>query len=194
MEGEKSVLINFDFAPHGSLIRLSFGGNVFLHSDSNTTGKVAFVDFGPLVDRLSSTAAAVTRCEGLLPPDTYDTVLLPKGKTCEVGGTVTIEQNVILQEGAWVTNECNDFTVNGNLQGDGVNSVIMPGGAVSIHGNVSITGTTGAVSLDEVKISGNIHISDSNGMQIIVTNSQVGGNALFQNNTLTTSPSHGTST
>jgi len=53
MKGEKSVLINFDFAPHGSPIRLSFGVNVFLHSDSNTTGKIALADFGPFVDRLS---------------------------------------------------------------------------------------------------------------------------------------------
>jgi len=53
MESEKSMLINFDFAPHCSPIRLSFGGNVFLHSDSNTTGKIAFADFGPFVDRLS---------------------------------------------------------------------------------------------------------------------------------------------
>ena len=72
-----------------------------------------------------------------------------------------------------------------------MNSVIMIGDSVasaSIHGNVSITGATGEVFLDEVIIGGNLQISDSNGFQITVTFSNVAGNALFQNNTLTTSP------
>jgi hypothetical protein len=61
MEGEKPVLINFDFASHGSSIPLSFGGQsnfppaaffVFLNSDSNTTGKIAFANVSALIDRL----------------------------------------------------------------------------------------------------------------------------------------------
>src|SRR5262245_37879222 len=136
----------------------------------------------------SSAAAAVTRCEGLLVPGTYDTVLVPMGKTCEVNGPVTVQGNVILEEGASLTSECDTFNVNGNFLGDGWNSVIMIGDSVasaSIHGNVSITGATGEVFLDEVIIGGNLQISDSNGFQITVTFSNVAGNALFQNNTLT---------
>jgi 5'-nucleotidase len=139
----------------------------------------------------SSAAAAVTRCDGSLSAGTYDTVLVPTGKTCVVIGPVTVEQNVILQEGASLRSECDTFTVNGNFLGDGVNSVSLIGDSVasaSIHGNVSITGATGEVFLDEVIIGGNLQISDSNGFQITVTSSQVAGNALFQANTLTTSP------
>jgi hypothetical protein len=136
-----------------------------------------------LIAGTSTAAAAVTRCDGLLPPDTYDTVLVPKGKNCDVAGSVTVEQNVILQEGASLT-ILGTFTVNGNLLGNGVNSVLMIGG-ISIHGNVSITGATGQVVLDHVTIGGNLKISNSNVSVIAVAASQVTGNALFQNNTLT---------
>ena len=143
------------------------------------------ISVAALIAGTSSVAAAVTRCEGSLVAGTYETVLVPKGKTCDVVGEVTVEQNVILQEGASLTNECNTFTVNGNFQGHGVKSVIMEGPSVSIHGNVSITGATGHVFLDDVSIGGNLNISDANGIDIIVLNSVIGGNALFQDNTLT---------
>jgi hypothetical protein len=142
------------------------------------------ISVAALIAGTSSAAAAVTRCDGLLPPDTYDTVLVPKGKNCDVAGSVTVEQNVILQEGASLTIDGN-LTVNGNLQGNGVDSVLMIGGGISIHGNVSITGATGAVFLDHVTIGGNLKISNSNVSVIAVAASQVTGNALFQNNTLT---------
>jgi hypothetical protein len=61
------------------------------------------ISVAALIAGTSSAAAAVTRCEGLLPPDTHDTVLVPKGKICNVGGTVTVAQNVIVQEGASLT-------------------------------------------------------------------------------------------
>jgi hypothetical protein len=136
----------------------------------------------------SSAAAAVTRCDGSLSAGTYDTVLVPEGKTCVVLGPVTVEGNVILQEGASLSSECDTLRVNGNLLGDGVKNVSMIGDSVDsvrIDGNVSITGATGVVFLDEVIIGGNLQISDSNGSEITVTTSKVAGNVLFQNNTLT---------
>ena len=143
------------------------------------------ISVAALIAGTSSVAAAVTRCDGPL-SGTHDTVLVPEGKNCEVVDTVIVQGNVILQEGASLTIDCNVFTVNGNLLGDGVNSVIIKGEGdlVSIHGNVSITGATGEVQLDFVTIGGNLNISDSNGTKFIsVAQSQVAGNALFQNNT-----------
>src|SRR5262245_591758 len=149
------------------------------------------ISVAALIAGTSNAAAAVTRCQGPLPPGTYDTVLVPKGINCQVGvspvggGLVTVQGNVTLQEGASLTNDCNDFTVNGNLQGEGVNSVIIIGPTVRISGNVSITGATGHVFLDDVTIGGNLNISDSNGIDIILLNSVIAGNALVQDNTLT---------
>src|SRR5262245_6637927 len=70
----------------------------------------------------TSIAAAVTRCDGQLHSGTYDTVLVPKGKTCALvdGGTHIVEQNVILQEGASLISIEPGFTINGNLLGYGV--------------------------------------------------------------------------
>src|SRR5262249_3973586 len=136
----------------------------------------------------SSVTAAVTTCDGQLTAGTYDTVLVPKGKNCLVLGPVTVEENVILQEGASILGVVGVFTVNGNLQGDGVRTVDiegLPGVPITIHGNVSITGATRGVVLEFVNIGGNLNISDSNGSQIILAEFQVTGNALFQNNTLT---------
>src|SRR5262245_32459632 len=90
------------------------------------------ISVATLIAGTSVATAAVTRCGGdfvgdipnsHLKPGTYDTVLVPKGKTCEVvDGTVTVEQNVILQEGASLFGPQSSsvpFTVNGNLLGDG---------------------------------------------------------------------------
>ena len=145
------------------------------------------ISVAALIAGTNSVTAAVTRCESLLPEGTYDTVLVPKGKNCVLGGGVIVEQNVILQEGASLTIDGN-LTVNGNLQGNGVDSVLMIGGGISIHGNVSITGATGAVFLDHVTIGGNLNISNSNVSGIAVAASQVTGNALFQNNTTNNTP------
>src|SRR5262249_48961842 len=92
-----------------------------------------------LIAGTSSAAAAVTRCDGDLRAGTYDTVLVPKGKECSVVGDVIVEQNVILQEGASLFAH-SAFTVNGNLQGDGVKIVnLQQILMITIHGNVSIT-------------------------------------------------------
>jgi hypothetical protein len=147
------------------------------------------ISVAALIAGASSVTAAVTTCDGTLPGGTYDTVIVPKGKICIVGdglGPVTVEQNVILQEGASINGVAGVFTVNGNLQGDGVRNVDitgLPGVPTTIHGNVSITGATGAVVVVFVNIGGNLNISDSNGLGIFVEESQVNGNALFQNNT-----------
>jgi len=138
----------------------------------------------------NSAMAAVTRCNGpFLDPGTYDAVLVPKGKECSVVGDVTVEGNVILQEGASLIVQGSGFTVNGNLQGTGVSKVTIQRSpteaTITIHGNVSITGAT-EVDLFEVIIGGNLKISGSNGGPIIVLNSQVAGNALFQKNTTDT--------
>src|SRR5262245_25060671 len=146
------------------------------------------ISVAALIAGTSNAAAAVTRCDGSLSAGTYDTVLVPEGKTCVVLGPVTVEGNVTLQEGASLSSECDTLRVNGNLLGDGVKNVSMIGDSVDsvrIDGNVSITGATGVVFLDEVIIGGNLQISDSNGSEITVTTSKVAGNALFQNNTLT---------
>ena len=149
------------------------------------------ISVAALIAGTSSAAAAVTRCDGPL-SGTHDTVLVPKGKNCEVVDTVTVEGNVILQEGASLIVQGSGFTVNGNLQGDGVGFVSFDGQAVfTIHGNVSITGATGTairseVRLQSVSIGGNLNISDSNVIAILMLNTMVAGNALFHNNT--TSP------
>jgi hypothetical protein len=103
-------------------------------------------------------------------------------------GTVTVEQNVILQEGASLSVNLPaggaTFTVNGNLQGGSVSGVRLTTGltsTITIHGNVSITGATGEVLLDHVIIGGNLNISDSTASSIQVSLSQVTGHALFQN-------------
>jgi hypothetical protein len=107
-----------------------------------------------------------------------------------VVGDVTVEGNVILQEGASLIVQGFGFTVNGNLQGNGVSKVTIQrsptGATITIHGNVSIAGATDEVDLFEVSIGGNLKISGSNGGPILVQNSQVAGNALFQNNTIDT--------
>ena len=147
------------------------------------------ISVAALIVGANSVTAAVTRCNGpFLDPGTYDAVLVPKGKNCDVAGSVTVEENVILQEGASLT-ILGTFTVNGNLLGNGVSKVTIQrsptGATITIHGNVSITGATQEVSLFEVSIGGNLKISGSNGVPILLLNSQVTGNALFQNNTLT---------
>ena len=143
------------------------------------------ISVAALIAGTSSVTAAVTRCDGVLQPGTYDTVLVPKGKNCLVLGPVTVEENVILQEGASILGVVGVFTVNGNLQGDGVRRInLFANPGVEIHGNVSITGATDAANLIFVNIGGNLNISDSNGAGIFVEESQVNGNALFQNNTL----------
>jgi hypothetical protein len=140
------------------------------------------ISVAALIAGTSTAAAAVTRCDGQLASGTYDTVLVSKGKTCLVDVGVIVEQNVIVQEGASLAT-ANALTVNGNLLGNGVNSVLIIGGGNSIHGNVSITGAKGEVFLDHVTIGGNLNISNSNMGGIAVGASQVTGNALFQNNT-----------
>ena len=152
------------------------------------------ISVAALIAGTSSAAADVTRCDGSLPAGTYDAVLVPEGETCNTGlGTVTVEGNVILQEGASIrflncaATDCNHFIVIGNLLGDGVNLVFLDRGA-SIAGHVSITGATGEVTLRFVTIGGNLNISDSNGSRISVQDTTVNGNALFQNNTVTTGP------
>ena len=141
------------------------------------------ISVAALIAGTSSVMAAVTRCNGpFLDPGTYDAVLVSKGKTCLVDVGVIVEQNVIVQEGASLAT-ANALTVNGNLLGNGVNSVLIIGGGNSIHGNVSITGAKGEVFLDHVTIGGNLNISNSNVGGIAVGASQVTGNALFQNNT-----------
>jgi hypothetical protein len=148
------------------------------------------ISVAALIAGTSSVTAAVTRCDDLLLPGTYDAVLVPKGKECSVVGDVTVEGNVILQEGASLIVQGSGFTVNGNLQGNSVSKVTIQrsptGPTITIHGNVSITGATQEVSLFEVSIGGNLKISNSNGGPIIVLNSQVAGNALLQNNTTDT--------
>jgi hypothetical protein len=149
------------------------------------------ISVAALIAGTSSVTAAVTRCNGpFLDPGTYDAVLVPKGKECSVVGDVTVEQNVILQEGASLIVQGSGFTVNGNLQGNGVSKVTIQrsptGTTITIHGNVSITGATQEVSLFEVSIGGNLKISNSKGGPILLLNSQVTGNALFQNNTTDT--------
>src|SRR5262245_35603864 len=148
------------------------------------------ISVAALIAGTSSAAADVTRCDGQLASGTYDTVLVPKGKTCRVVGGlgVTVEQNLILQEGASLFTTVG-FTVNGNLQGDGVKIVNLQNiPMITIHGNVSITGATEEVALGDMIIGGNLNISDSNGL-VFFFDSQVTGNALFQNNT--TTPPHG---
>jgi hypothetical protein len=149
------------------------------------------ISVAALIAGTNSVTAAVTRCNGpFLDPGTYDAVLVPKGKECSVVGDVTVEGNVILQEGASLIVQGSGFTVNGNLQGNGVSKVTIQrsptGATITIHGNVSITGATGEVDLFEVIIGGNLKISGSNGGPILVQNSQVSGNALFQKNTTDT--------
>src|SRR5262249_34028842 len=139
------------------------------------------ISVAALIAGTSSAAADVTRCDGVLQPGTYDTVLVPKGKNCSVVGDVTtVEGNVILQEGASILGVVGVFTVNGNLQGDGVRRINifgLPSVEITIHGNVSITGATDAANLIFVNIGGNLNISDSNGAGIFVEESQVNGNA-----------------
>src|SRR5262245_45302559 len=77
------------------------------------------ISVATLIAGTSSAAADVTRCDRNLQPGTYDTVLVPKGKTCRVLGNVTVEHNVILQEGASLTKiGSGTFTVNGHLLGN----------------------------------------------------------------------------
>src|SRR5215510_6783532 len=136
----------------------------------------------------SSVTAAPTMCDGFLPAGTYDTVIVPEGKTCTVAGGVTVNGSVIVQEGAslQVPPNANGTTliVNVNLLGDGVSVVNLNGAAVTatILGNVSITGATGGVALHSASIGGNLNISDSNG-GVFANGLHVGGNALFLNNT-----------
>jgi|SRR5262245_12845104 len=158
----------------------------------------------------SSVTAAPTMCDGFLPAGTYDTVIVPEGKTCTVAGGVTVNGSVIVQEGASLQlDRFGTLTVNGsvilqeraslqvppnangttlivnvNLLGDGVSVVNLNGAAVTatILGNVSITGATGGVALHSASIGGNLNISDSNG-GVFANGLHVGGNALFLNNT-----------
>jgi hypothetical protein len=142
-----------------------------------------------LIAGTSSAAADVTICHGDLPSGTYDTVIVPKGAFCEVVFVeVTVQNNVIVQEDALLFVDGSTFTVNGNLQGDGLrigdrreNSVVM------IHGNVTITGfvtITGSGSLGfvlrGVNIGGHLHITGAKeGGR--VENSQITGNVILQN-------------
>src|SRR5262245_19549238 len=84
------------------------------------------ISVAALIAGTGSAAADVTRCDGTLPQGTYDTVIVPKGKICIVGdglGPVTVEGNVIVQEGASIQGVVGVFTVNGNLQGDGARRI-----------------------------------------------------------------------
>src|SRR5262245_35710379 len=123
------------------------------------------ISVAALIAGTSSAAAAVTTCDGIL-SGTHDTVLVPKGRSCEVNeGFVTVEGNVILQEGASLLlfkgNEPpSSLTIIGNLLGDGVSEVHFEENT-AIHGNVSITGATSQVTLQRVTIGGNLNISDS---------------------------------
>jgi hypothetical protein len=145
------------------------------------------ISVAALIAGTSSAAGAVTRCDGDLPAGTYDHVLVPKGQICVLVGAVTVEGNMILQEGASLTQlSSGTLTVNGNLQGHGVRNVFTGAATITIHGNVSFTGATAAVALENVLIGGNLNISKSNENVILdVVGCQVTGNALLQNNALT---------
>src|SRR4029453_1406894 len=103
------------------------------------------ISVAALIAGTSSVTAAGTRGNGpFLDPGPSDAVLCPEGKECSVVGDVTVEQNVILREGASLIVQGSGFTVNGNLQGNGVSKVAIQrsptGPTITIQGNVSITG------------------------------------------------------
>src|SRR5688572_3514853 len=60
-----------------------------------------------------------TRCEGTLPPGTYDNVVVPSGASCTMSGQIVVNGNVVLEAGESPSSETRLFagpvTINGTL-------------------------------------------------------------------------------
>jgi len=142
------------------------------------------ISVAALIAGTGSATADVTRCDGALPTGIYENLFVPKGGFCDVANVdVFVLQNVELQEGALLLVNGSNFTVNGNLNGDGVRiGESLDNLVVMINGNVTITGSRGFALLD-VNIDGQLHISRSGGFgSYRVENSRITGNVLLENN------------
>jgi hypothetical protein len=101
-----------------------------------------------------------TECTGVLPPGTYDNIVVPKGETCFLSNSI-VRGNVRALENSRL--EARDNTILGNVMGNKADVVDLqsanPGVPDIVEGNIHIKqGNDLALVCGQTLPSGNIHI------------------------------------
>jgi hypothetical protein len=165
---------------------------------------LAFVALG-LSSRTDQVRAQAITCTGTLAPATYSSVLVPAGQSCMIStltvlGNVIVTRGATLsfsctamqstcQKGEACSNavafpRCS-VVINGNIQAKNADNIDISGcplshpstceSTIKVGGNVSLTGTTGAINLANLQIGGNLSLTETNS-GIDLENLGIGGN------------------
>ena len=137
----------------------------------------------------AGSAAADTRSTTLTGSHVFNSLSVPAGATCTINsGSVDVTGNVTVGTGATlIVSSPANFTVNSSLlsvNAANVDIVIFPAGsgAANILGSVSLTGTTGTLTIQNSFIGGTVSVANSNAHLIDLFSNNVGANVLVQNN------------
>jgi hypothetical protein len=117
-----------------------------------------------------ASAAKVNKCKGDLSLGTYDSMVVPKGKTCSMSGT-TVTGNLTVERGATLNGGF--VTIGGSLIAQGATNVRMTG--FSVAGDVSIQGGGGNLVISESTVQGVVDISGVNGFIALINNDDSAG-------------------
>jgi hypothetical protein len=116
------------------------------------------------------------QCTGSIGATTLDNIFVPDGATCQLDGTIAKGSIVV---GTSSTLIANRVSVNGNVQAEGANNVVLKGRS-SVGGSVQIVQGY-AASVEHTRINGDLYY-DTNRAPLKAANNNVGGNLqVFQN-------------
>ena len=123
-----------------------------------------------------SAFAEETPCTGAIGAVALDNIFVPDGATCMLTGT-RLNGNIVV--GTAATLQATRVTVNGSIQAEGANRVVVQGNS-TVGGSVQIVQGSMA-SIDRVRINGDL-MFDSNSGALAATRNNIGGNLqAFQN-------------
>jgi len=142
---------------------------------------------GVLAVAAGGASAQVTKCTGTLPPGDYNQLIVPAGAKCTISrGDVTVENNVTVGRRASLRVLAPaKFTDFGSLTAAGADAIDIvpePKGAASIFGDISATGITVSVRIEETSVDGNVSVANSRGEFVELSRDNVAGNVVVRNN------------
>jgi len=155
-----------------------------------------------------SYSQVTTNCSGFITSGTINgDLVVPPGDICTIFGPITVTGDILVGDGASlfgnvgstvqgniqtpVGSNCdiifiNGFTISGNIQADGCNSVFVIA-STTVSGNIFIENTNNIVAVVDSTSAGNIIIINGGGTSYQVWRNTVTGNIQIENNIITPS-------